>query len=95
MNNLPKISSYGNYDSDNYGSHTLKVDMANFVLYYSYDTIIAFYDKEGLVCTKNKWKSTTGKHLNWIEPRKEYRIDYSDFVVKLEEMLKRNLNQAE
>ena len=88
--NLPTISSYGNYESGNYGAHTLCVDFDNFRLYYSYETIVAYYDlQDGLVCSTNVWGTTTGKHLNWIEPDKKRRIEYGRFEVMLQEMLKR------
>ena len=88
--NLPTISSYGNYESGNYGAHTLCVDFDNFRLYYSYETIVAYYDlQDGLVCSTNVWGNTTGKHLNWIEPDKKRRIEYGRFEVMLQEMLKR------
>lgn len=94
--NLPKISNYGRYDSDNYGAHTLKVDMGVFDLYYSYDTIVAFYShKTGLVVSKNVWGVTTGKHLNWIEDNKKVRIEYSEFEKQLEEMLDNYLVKEE
>ena len=92
---LPRIINYGRYDSDNYGSHTLKVDMGNFNLYYSYETIVAYSDvKDGLVCIENSWDTTTGKHLNWIEPNKKLRKSGEEFDAMLKEMLKRNLTQT-
>ena len=90
---LPEISSYGNYASDNYGAHTLRVNFQNFRLYYSYDTIVAYDDiDDGLVCSENVWTVTTGKHLNWIEPDKKRRVEYGVFEIKLREMLERRTN---
>ena len=60
----------------------------NFRLYYSYKTIVAFYDHVGgLVCSGNKWGTTIGKHLNWIQPDKKKRISHEEFEAKLQEML--------
>ena len=88
MNMLPTIKSYGQYNGNNYGVHTLKVDLGAFELFYSYETIVAFCSgKTGLVCSENNWGVTTGKHLNWIVPNKKERIPYSQFKVELEEML--------
>ena len=88
--NLPTVSSYGNYESDNYGAHTLKVDFENFTLYYSYKTIVAYYDPtDGLVCCENVWGVTTGKHLNWIEPNKKNRAKSDRFDEMLKNMLER------
>jgi hypothetical protein len=65
---LPKISNYGQYSSDNYGAHTLKVNLGAITLYYSYETIIAYSDnQDGLIVRENDWSTTTGKHLNWID----------------------------
>lgn len=87
---LPEISSYGNYDSSNYGAHTLQVDFETFRLYYSYQTIVAYYDGvDGLVCSENVWGVTTGKHLNWIQSDKKQRVKHDKFSSMLEEMLKR------
>jgi len=90
--NLPKISSYGNYNSSNYGAHTLLVDMGSFVLYYSYETIVAYSDsQDGLVCSVNVWSNTTAKHLNFIQPNKKNRVSNDVFSTMLENMLHRNL----
>lgn len=87
---LPEISNYGKYGSDNYGAHTLRVDFQNFTLYYSYETIVAYDDvTDGLVVSENVWSTTTGKHLNWIQSDKKKRVKHSEFLVMLEEMLKR------
>lgn len=91
--NLPTISSYGNYESDNYGAHTLCVDFDSFRLYYSYKTIVAYYDtQDGLVCSENVWGTTTGKHLNWIQPDKKERVKSEKFDTMLKTMLERRTN---
>ena len=65
---LPRVSGYGHYASDNYGLNTLRIDLGSLVLYYSYETIVAYYDyQDGLVVCENTWSVTTGKHLNWID----------------------------
>ena len=91
---LPEISSYGNYESDNYGAHTLCVDFDSFRLYYSYKTIVAFYDSVlGLVVCENRWGVTTGKHLNWIQSDKKKRVKSEQFDTMLKAMLERRTNQ--
>ena len=93
MNSLPQISSYGNYESDNYGAHTLCVDFDSFRLYYSYKTIVAFYDSVlGLVVCENVWGVTTGKHLNWIQSDKKKRVKSEQFDTMLKAMLERRTN---
>ena len=67
MNTLPTIRSYGEYKSGNYGAHSLRVDIGTLSLYFSYETVIAFQDSDGLKVRENDWSTTTGKHLNWID----------------------------
>lgn len=83
---IPTITNYGRYESNNYGAHTLKVDLGEIQFYYSYETIVAYCDgKDGLVCSENVWGTTTGKHLNWIQSHKNRRINNTEF----QEMLRR------
>lgn len=87
MASVPKISSYGDYSSSNYGAHTLQVDLGKLTLMFSYKTIVAFCDyQKGLVCSVNNWSVTTGKHLNWIQPDKSKRV--KDFDEQLQERLR-------
>jgi hypothetical protein len=54
-------------------------------LYVSYRTIIAFYTNEGgLVISENVWGTTTGKHLNWIDPDKSKRFPRGEFETLLQ-----------
>ena len=90
---LPVITNYGHYSNDNYGAHTLKVDLGSIEFYYSYETIVAYCDaKDGLVCSENKWGNTTGKHLNWIQSDKKKRYSYQSFEVMLKEAIARHIN---
>lgn len=90
--NLPRISSYGEYSSGNYGANSLEVRFEDFTLYYSYSTIVAFSDRqEGMFVHKNDWGTTTGKHLNWIDGgNKKSRLPHDEFQKKLEAMLERH-----
>ncbi len=79
---LPKIDSYGQYSSGNYGAHTLKVIMPwmDLVVYYSYETVVAFSHKGQRVVHENTWGRTTGKHLNWIDGgSKSSRVSAEEF----------------
>jgi hypothetical protein len=88
---LPRITNYGEYSSDNYGVNSLRVEMPTFTVWYSYKTIVAYHDKDdGFVIRKNDWDTTTGKHLNWIDPDKSLRIDGRLFEQKLEAMIERH-----
>lgn len=78
--NIPKFGTYGNYSSSNYGAHCLYFDdPSNNTFYFSYRTLVAFRGKNGIVCLKNYWGPTTGKHLNWLEPDHSKRVDKETF----------------
>ena len=89
--NVVSKKSYGQYSSENYGNHTQVISIGALEFYFSYDTIVAFNDENGnLVVTENVWGSTTGKHLNWINPNKTDRLKHSDFQEKLIACLRRH-----
>jgi hypothetical protein len=93
MSNLPKISNYGRYSSDNYGAHTLCVSVGTVDMYFSYKTLVAFRTPDtGLVVGENVYSPTTGKHLNWIDggkTAKKDRLDRSEFESKWAEVSER------
>ena len=90
MNELPEISSYGKYESSNYGMNTILLELKDIHLYYSYKTIVAYVDfVDGLTICKNDFSVTTGKHLNWISEDKSRRIPVDIFKIKLNAALKR------
>lgn len=83
----PRIANYMDYSSNNYGSSRM-VSIGDLDLYFSYETVIAFRSpKTGLVIRKNDWSTTTGKHLNAINPNKKERIDGAEFTAQLEKLL--------
>jgi hypothetical protein len=74
--NLPSQRHYANnknnnscvtiYDQDGYAS----------TYYFSYNMLVAFFHvKSGMVCSQNYWGTTTGKHLNCIEPDHKKRVN--------------------
>ncbi len=75
------VACYGNYASKNYGiSSLLFTDPKGNQFYFSYDTLVAFHTcKTGLVCHVNDWGTTTGKHLNWIQPNHKQRVSHAEF----------------
>lgn len=86
---LPEISNYGEYNSDNYGAHTLKVWLPNITIWYSYHTVVAFRTaKHGFVISENIWGTTTGKHLNWINPNKGDRVPYDQYCDLLNDAMR-------
>lgn len=79
----PRFWRYcGNYSSGNYGVHCLAfADAEGNEFYYSYQTLVAFYiARTGKkFCIKNYWSTTTGKHLNAIEPDHSRRCTQDEF----------------
>ena len=73
--------NYGNYSSDNYGSHTQAFsDSEGPSYYFSYNTLIAVVTRTGEeFIRENVWGQTTGKHLNWINPDHSIRLSGKEF----------------
>ena len=68
-------------------SKGIRIGQAEF--YFSYQTVIAFNTpKTGLVIRVNDWNTTTGKHLNAVNPDKKIRISGEDFEKQLKEVEK-------
>ena len=96
MENILSVKkwNYGNYASDNYGANSIAVEMGTRRVYYSYDTIIAFCGTNSkgkyFDCViENRWGTTTGKHLNWIDGgNKKSRLTRAEFNKQLQEFLK-------
>ena len=82
-NQLPTISSYGQYSSGNYGAHTLCVEMPGVTVWFSYQTPVAFrvFGPEArFVVRENDWGPTTGKHLKWVDGgNKKDRVSGEEF----------------
>lgn len=88
---MPRIKSYGEYSSSNYGANSLMVEIGALTLYFSYETVVAFESPEsGRLVRQNDWSTTTGKHLNWIDGgKKKERIPGPEFESKLAEVLQK------
>lgn len=91
---LPSISSYGQYSSDNYGAHCLRVDMGSVTVWFSYRTPVAFrVHGHNRVVRQNDWGPTTGKHLKWIDGGdKRNRVDSDTFEKLWKEQVEPTLN---
>ena len=51
----------------NESEYAICVDLVSVRLYYSYETIIAFWIMgEGITVCENIWSRTTGKHINYL-----------------------------
>ena len=65
-----------------------KVNIGRAIFWFSYKTCIAFdTPSSGLVCSENNWSTTTGKHLNLVQPEKKNRIPYKEFEQQLEKVI--------
>lgn len=91
------IYNYGNYSSDNYGAHSLCVELGSRKFYYSYQTLVAFKGTNSKgehfsVIHQNDWGNTTGKHLNWIDggskEAKAKRVEDNEFNKQLIKFMK-------
>lgn len=72
----------GNY-AGNRESNAMRVMIGDLELFFSYQTVVAFYTpKTGLVLSENLWGNTTGKHLNAIGDKSK-RINRDDFERQL------------
>ena len=84
-----KLGNYGDY-ANAYSGPSWWVSINDIKLFYSYETIVAYRNnEEGLVVSENVWSRTTGKHLNWIDPYKEHRVDADEFRRRLNNLLNR------
>jgi len=59
----------------------------NLSIWFSYETPVAYQKGNELVISKNIWSSTTGKHLNIIDPDKSKRIDNHEFNERMQKAL--------
>jgi len=64
-----------------------RVDLNTMTIWFSYKTAIGFMYKGEKVVRENDWSTTTGKHLNYIEPDHKARISGQLFEKKLNEAL--------
>jgi hypothetical protein len=88
MDNI-RVSTYIRSSSPNYGLNTIRLDLGDLTLWFSYQTVVAFqvgFDEK--VVSENDWGPTTGKHLNAIdEGAKEMRLKRKAFEAKLQGIL--------
>ena len=74
---LNKLSDYYSEIPDNSPAYVL--DIGGDKIYWSYSTIIAIRTKGKLYIRENDWSTTTGRHLNAINPDKSIRIPTPEF----------------
>jgi len=63
------------------------VSFGNTKLYFSYETLIGFQKGDQEFVRQNVWSTTTGKHLNQINPDKSTRLIEHDFKDKFQELI--------
>jgi hypothetical protein len=66
------------------GNKLHAVEFGSLIVWFSYETPIAFCGNTGIVCRRNEWGNTTGRHLNSIQPNHKKRVDGSNFLKMLE-----------
>jgi len=74
---LDKLSDYYQELPENTPAYVL--DMGGDKIYWSYSTIIALRIDNKLFIRENDWSTTTGRHLNAINPDKSIRMSGADF----------------
>jgi len=83
--------SYGQYASSNYGVNTMAFRIGSLAIFFSYDTVVAFQEiGHTRKVRENIWKSTTGKHLNWLDDGdKKTRLSSDEFERQLNTVLEK------
>jgi hypothetical protein len=72
------------------GSNGTGIDLGSLRIWFSYGIPIAFHDETGLHIRENDWSTTTGGHLNAIDPDHSKRISGEEFQKLLAEAKRRN-----
>lgn len=74
---LDRLSAYYPELPKNTPAYVL--DLGGDKIYWSYETIIAVRVNNKLFIRENDWSTTTGRHLNAIDPDKSKRMSTPDF----------------
>jgi hypothetical protein len=66
-----------------------RVYLGNLVLWFSYETVVAFHvPGQRRVVSENIWSNTTGRHLNEIDgSSKSTRVPHDEFERKLGQVM--------
>lgn len=69
--------------------NNIMVTVGSLSLWFSYNTVIAFQETgKPKVIRQNEWSTTTGKHLNAIDPDHSKRISGEAFQKQLDKVMK-------
>lgn len=74
------------------GPHFHKVRIGNTLLWFSYETCVAFHGEDGMVISENVWSKTTGKHLNYLSTDQSVRVPHTEFEARLKKALGTGVN---
>ena len=66
-------------------------DKKGTIIYFSYETPVAFEQNYKMVCSENLWGVTTGRHLNSICLDKKERLTSDKYKIKLFKLIKQVL----
>ena len=77
--NISIDRGYQGKNKDNFTA----VQINNLIVWFSYNTVIAFSKNGKLTIRENDWSTTTGKHLNWINDDHSIRVSSDVFEQKL------------
>lgn len=87
MSEKVKIQYYYKGENNKPLVNAVAVILYDKVLYFSYETLIAFEIGGRLIISENIWGNTTGKHLNAIDPNKKRRLSHDKFLEAVEKQL--------
>jgi len=80
---IPKIAKYSTKTQG--GTY---VEIGNLTIWFSYQTPVAFQvGGHPRVISVNYWGSTTGGHINDIDPDKSKRVKDDEFKARLEDVI--------
>ena len=60
------ITNYGTYLNENYGTHTLCLNVDNLHLYFSHNSLIIAFESSETGLVVRDWDRAKGKHLSMI-----------------------------
>ncbi len=85
---IRKLPNWSTYCPNTTAANAMAFDLGDIIIFYSYETVVAFLNSSGLTVQENNWGATTGKHLNAIDNgNKKDRIPSAEFETALLEAL--------
>lgn len=84
---IPKVNNYYFGQSGVPQANAIAITIKDITLYFSYKTLVALKDDNGLIISENLWGNTTSRHLNAIEPSEKPRMKRNDFIIEVKKRL--------